>query len=400
MFHRRGNMQVGSVGFVLVVLCYASQVTEAAYQTKQKWQGSPTTDYSIDPDLRLKLSYYRPVVGTDSPATDITTAASKWNWSSRFTFRKATYPSNNIITARDMDVALPCGENSNVIALTCIYSSGDALTSTDYYFNVSRDIEWRTDGVQDHNTYPLREDVLSNALHELGHWLRMGHNGDTRTVMQGDGTARSELHYEDKRGVTQMWEDGQTGGWWHYIAFRQSVAGYFNSDNPGPELSPVGIEMGVVPAQGNGSKMERLAGYAQSGYAYCYFTLFTYETDNSDVYPNLKDRQYVTIRPGMRLTWYQYNYQQRTMSVDLELIDPVSGAQSYLRNSGLKDQNQVPVHPAARGPYGENVWHYFSVDLSPLQGKKIIRYIIAYDNGNNGRTGQFRAYFDNLILSY
>ncbi len=75
-----------------------------------------------------------------------------------------------------------------------------------------------------------------------------------------------------------------------------------------------------------------------------------------------------------------------------------------LRDSGCRDQNNAPIHPSARGGYPRGQWLYFEVDLSTcsvsLVGKEIARWIVAYDNGNNGATGQFRAYFDNLRVDY
>src|SRR5688500_13480727 len=93
----------------------------------------------------------------------------------------------------------------------------------------------------------------------------------------------------------------------------------------------------------------------------------------------------------MKLKWLQYNYQQSTMSLDLEMTDGTT-----LRGSGLRDQNGLTVHPAGRGAVPTRQWLYFEVDLSPLAGKTIRKYMVAYDNGNNGRTGQFRSYFDDI----
>jgi hypothetical protein len=129
-----------------------------------------------------------------------------------------------------------------------------------------------------------------------------------------------------------------------------------------------------------------MAGTAQSSYSYAYFTLFTNENNTG---PLLN----VAITNGMKLRWLQYNYQQRTMSLDF-LMD--NGA--ALRDSGIRDQNGVGVHPAARGAYPTGQWLFFEADLSPLAGRTITRYFVAYDNGNNGVTGQFRAYFEDIQL--
>ena len=81
------------------------------------------------------------------------------------------------------------------------------------------------------------------------------------------------------------------------------------------------------------------------------------------------------------------------MAIDIQFTDGTT-----LRDSGLKDQNNICVHPACRWVYPTGSWNYFLVDLTPLAGKKIRDILVAYDNGNSNETGQFRAYFDTLVI--
>jgi hypothetical protein len=114
------------------------------------------------------------------------------------------------------------------------------------------------------------------------------------------------------------------------------------------------------------------------------------------------DQNWLTIKPGMHLKWLQYNYQQSTVSVDLRLRD-TRGNIRYIRDaSRIVDQSGVRVHPAARGGYPTGQWLFFDVDLSApgYEDLRIDRWMLAYDNGNNGNIGQFRTYFDNLRVEY
>jgi len=88
-----------------------------------------------------------------------------------------------------------------------------------------------------------------------------------------------------------------------------------------------------------------------------------------DALQNKKDtsssKTYFTIQNGMCLVWDQYNYQQSTASVDFAMTD-----ETRLQFSGLVDSNGIGLSPKYRGVYATGVWHSFSVDLSPLAGKK------------------------------
>ncbi|MDQ5825938.1 MAG: M10 family metallopeptidase domain-containing protein [Chloroflexota bacterium] len=246
-------------------------------------------------------------------------------------------------------------------------------------------------------------DMLTGGVHEFGHSLLLHDDppGHMEAVMYNTCTAKRELQEDDKHGATMLygvrtgWEPGFAEGQHHRIAPNLAliVTGYFAGLNP--ELSPVTNvnEFGVMPY---GSRMSRMAGRSLNSHSYVYFTLFTGEDDTG------VDQNWLTIKPGMRLKWVQYNYQQSPMSVDLRLRDPRGNIRYIRDDSRIVDQSRIRVHPAARGNYPTGQWLFFDVDLSQLgyEDLRIDRWMLAYDNGNNGYADQFRAYFDNLRVEY
>ncbi len=195
-------------------------------------------------------------------------------------------------------------------------------------------------------------------------------------------------------GARTSWESEFADGLVNRRAYSSNVTGYYGSSLP--ELGPRFAENGVPPYA---SKYEVLAGSAQARYSFGYQTLFTSAEDSAP------DHNYLQIRPGMQLKWLQYNYQQSTMGPDLQLVRTDSYGNVYhanLRDTGLHDSYGIGVHPVARGYYGTGYWFFNTVDLSPLAASawRIEQWMIAYDNGNNGHTGQYRAYFDNFRIEY
>jgi hypothetical protein len=117
--------------------------------------------------------------------------------------------------------------------------------------------------------------------------------------------------------------------------------------------------------------------------------LFTSASDSNT------EGNYLKIRPGMRLKWFQYNYQQRTMSVDFRMTDG-----STLRDSGLMTTTGLPVHPAQRYNSPARIWFGNEIDLTPLADRVIDQWMIAYDNSATDWQYVFRSYFDNLRVEY
>ncbi len=245
-------------------------------------------------------------------------------------------------------------------------------------------------------------DVQQFALHEMGHWFFLYDNppGHPDAVMNYRCSVKRYLDSDDQHGIAMLygarttWESGFADGLINRQAYSNYVTGYYGSSLP--ELGPRFAENGVPPYA---SKYEVLAGSAQAGYSYGYQSLFTSADDSESAH------KYLQIRPGMQLKWLQYNYQQSTMGPDLQLVRIDNYGNTFrmnLRDSGLVDTIGVGVHPVARGYYGTGYWFFNTVDLSPLAASawRIEQWMIAYDNGNNGRTGQYRAYFDNFRIEY
>jgi hypothetical protein len=70
---------------------------------------------------------------------------------------------------------------------------------------------------------------------------------------------------------------------------------------------------------------------------------------------------------------------------------------AFNNNGFLTDQYGVPIHPAARRD-PMNQWYYVEVDLSKAAGKTLAFIMFAFDNGNDGFTGQYRAYVDDFKI--
>jgi hypothetical protein len=386
MLHRRGTTLVGMTLLVAAVMLILSS-SALAYKAQSKWQGVPYVYYYLDPNNDA----YMNVAGT---VNNINQAAAQWNQASAFRLYPGSGYNSSLDTISTANFVLspPCGVNDTTSAVTCLNASPTAITRIHQYFNTSSTYAWNTTNTHDNSTTPKKRDVWSVAAHEFGHWHSLGDGvpGHPESIMNA---VKRTLSEDDKQGATQIygpltgWESAEAIGEYNRIAYIQNVVGFYNNSSPPPELGRVSSELSVpVPS---GSKYERMAGYARNSYSYAYFTLFTAEND-SDTYHN-----YLQIRNGMKLKWLQYNYYQSNMSVDFEMTDG-----SVLRGSGLTDQNGLTVHPAGRTAVPIGQWLYFEVNLSPLAGKQIRRWFIAYDNGNNGRTGVFRAYFDDLKVVY
>lgn len=122
------------------------------------------------------------------------------------------------------------------------------------------------------------------------------------------------------------------------------------------------------------------------------------------------------ITPGLTLSWWQYNKTpgsgyaaQCTAGIDLELLTP-SGTVTTLRDmispatgTWVKDTNGIRAHPASRlcdaaGQNWRDRWYRVNIDLDQLVGYKILRYMVAYDNGATNSGGKWRIYFDDLKI--
>lgn len=376
----------------LIIITLSAPMPAQAYETGAKWQGTINVSYRIDPTLDGLL-------GVSNAAGQIDIAANRWNRSSRLRLLRSSAPydgTGNIITARNFQsTPATCGQPDTTKAVTCVFADPVSITSTPTYFNNSPTKRWNTVGTQNCSVNPEQLDVQSIILHELGHWHYLDDfpAGQSAAVMWFScGVYKPTLREDDQEGATQLYgpktgfESDEVQGRRNSWAYRLNTSGYPPATNP--ELGPGPAEFGVsVPS---GSRYNRLAGTANANYSYAYMILLSHIYDN----PAPATRNYLRIESGMKLKWLQYNFQQTNMSVDFEMTDGTT-----LRDSGLRDQNSVNPHPAARTSYPTGQWLYFEVDLTPLAGKVIRQWMIAYDNGNNGRTGQFRAYFDDIQVT-
>lgn len=372
---------------------FSSEVS--AYITGSKWQNATFMAYGIDPYLDSLLSRNSTVTGA---AAQVDSATAKWN-SSRFTLLRddSQFPNGNIVSAYDFEVIQPCPVSDPTItrAVNCLTLNSTTLFSSRIYFNRSGRYVWNTSGNVTCGSDFKDADVLATAAHEFGHSYFLGDNppGHPEAIMDSSAACnyRPNLAEDDKHGATLLygirtgWEDGFALGETNTWAYRLNVSGY--DGGPNPELGRRGVEFGATPV--SGSWMELLAGNATSSYSYAYMRLFTSASDSGT------QRNYLRIAHGMRLKWYQYNYQQRTMSVDFRMTDG-----STLRDSGLTTTSGLPTHPAWRHNSPTRQWFFNEVDLTPLNGKVIDQWMVAYDNSQTGWQYVFRAYFDNVRVEY
>ncbi|NJM39708.1 MAG: matrixin family metalloprotease [Anaerolineae bacterium] len=395
-----GHFKRASVCFTLIVVTLLQHLQFAqAYRTfipagsaRLKFPGSSAwisiNGSAVDSALGIS--------GSQGIASNSTFQLFNASW---FSIGLAT-PSINSISATSLAgyVSTACGTQwlgDTAPGYACTHTSGRLI-----YLNTSSYYDWNTTGTMlDLAPYLRHVDLQTILLHELGHLMGLDHTTyDNGSVMYPQYvSARQTLTTDDKWGITQLygpwtsWETGyQTVGLIDYVAYLKDATGYNNNSAPPPELGPRFSELGVpVPT---GSRYYMMSGFAQANYSYMYFSVFEGTLDWNWSNPSV---QHLVIAPGMRLRWKQFNYQQRRMSVDITFTDG-----TWLRGSGLTDTAGICVHPACRWVYPTGVWHSFEVNLTPLAGKKIRNIMIAYDNGNSGETGQFRGYFDDLMITY
>lgn len=357
------------------------------------------------------------VLGIQNSGTYVVHALNQWNSSSSYTLfdilisGTSVTQSQNRITAEVFAgswTVTPCGP----LTLAPQGAVGFGCPgNVSVYLNSHSSYEWNTAGqmaIQSPNwnpwcfCYPIKIDFLSVVLHEIGHVMGLDHSNSSTAVMRAGWHLDQTLTQDDKRGVTQIYgpytdfEAGYALNWFPGYVYTdtfglENVPAY-GSGVSYPQLTRVGNET-ISPYTVNaysGNKQIKLYGVANNNYSYAYMKLFSASDD--ELGSNLR---HLTIKNGMTLSWYQFNHTQGRMSIDIDFTDG-----STLRGSGLTDQYYITVHPAGRGVYSPGSWRYFTVNLSSLAGKTIRDVLIAYDNGNNGVKGDFRAYFDNIQINY
>jgi ELWxxDGT repeat protein len=173
------------------------------------------------------------------------------------------------------------------------------------------------------------------------------------------------------------WENGEPHGHVNQIEYYHNVAGYYDNWNPPPEC---GRRYHETWRTGNYSLM--IAGYSRASYSYCYYRVF----DNN-----------IYVTKGLKIGYWIYHYKGTyKVSVDGHFTDGTT-LRDFYNNGFITDQHGVRIHPAARRDPMKQ-WYYVEVDLSRAAGKTIDFLMFAFDNGNDGFTGQYRAYIDDLKI--
>lgn len=171
------------------------------------------------------------------------------------------------------------------------------------------------------------------------------------------------------------WEDGDIRGIPDKVEYLYNVTGWNGNWTPPPECSFRRDEESHT-----GSCALMVAGRANATYSYCYYRIFDDD---------------ITVEKGMKIRYWIYipNY----VGTSQVAIDGHFKDGSTIRDSGLKDQHGILIHPAAR-QHQRGIWHFVEVDLSPVAGKTIDFLMVGFDNGQNGYTGRYRAYIDDFEI--
>lgn len=336
-------------------------------------------------------------------------ALNQWNLSSWYTVFDLFDGGPNNQSANNIKAVnfsnyqtVSCG---NLNSIPGVVYGATCVSDRNIFLNLNFQFKWNTTGTFGSFNDPIclclryHSDFSTVLLHELGHFWTAAHpTSSTVPVMYFNATSKQTLTEDDKQAVTQFygpdtgWETNLTLSWFPNHSYVETMGigstVLYQSQVSSAQLIPRSPEFSVTPF--SGTRYLKLYGNAQASAAYAYMKLFS--ADNDEVGSNSR---HLTIANGMKLQWRQYSHAQRTISVDIIFSDGTT-----LRDTMLTDQYGVRVHPAHRGGYSTGVWRFFEVNLSSLAGKRVQHVVIAYDNGNNGQVGIFRAYFDNLNISY
>lgn len=290
-------------------------------------------------------------------------------------------------------------------------------------FNDNANIYWNFNGQASQRTTTTGyEDFFSIALHEFGHWLDLGDNPDNQYVVS------SIMSYSTPRPFGSLGMDDKEGDSMMYGIFTgfeqsQHLGLLKNNQNPVSasllNVRPYGCGGGVprywtynsgqdgiytTAPGGNGSpRFMKFEGCSVgSGYAYMVLADAAHNgtSDAPEVCPGTgRTGCYQQINSSSKLRWLQYvpsGSSTCTVSIDLEVSN--GSTISTLRDSGATDQGGRSIHPAERSCnlWPRDQWLYFEVSLSPLAGKWITKWMVAYDNTKYGATGNWRIAIDDL----
>jgi hypothetical protein len=324
-------------------------------------------------------------------------AAGSWNHVQWFEFLF----NNTSCTQFNYNVCVDAANLNNVgiLAVTDWGNPPPPLTLNKANIVLNTQLAWHVNGND--------PDVYEVTVHEFGHVLGLYDFPDENWPNDAQDSpmwysGQKKLPYIDDKEATTMlygiwtqFEVSQFLGLNNALPFyQQSVHSYSNCATGYPDywtydppvLSP------------NGGRAMRFSGCAVGNGAspnFAYMPIAVAEHDGTALYnpqvPACGNPCYLQVRNGLTLKWEQYNTSTCTVSIDLEFSDGTT-----LRDSGLVDNFGVNVHPSQRTCFA--AWRSISVDLSPLAGKTIKRWLIAYDNPN--ASGTWRSYIDNLRVNY
>jgi hypothetical protein len=114
--------------------------------------------------------------------------------------------------------------------------------------------------------------------------------------------------------------------------------------------------------------------------------------------------QSITISSGMHFSYWIFPQSSRNSGLvtgdnsAFVALDLIFSDGSNLRNSGLTNQEGVPIDPANQGAALQlDTWNYVTVDLTPLTGKVVKRIDLGYSQPD--ASGGYRGYVDDISFT-
>jgi predicted alpha-1,2-mannosidase len=226
--------------------------------------------------------------------------------------------------------------------------------------------------------------------------------GTTANTNWGSDPLLAPPSYTDGMAIplaqNYLWGTGLEAGdlqtsWTNSVDSAPHPAG--GSNNVGPiQSGPTGPELGVrSESSQSGSAEIMYSGKALGGATdFAYMKVFDLSGSN------------LTITTGMHLSYWIFpqspnnNYLVAGSNSAYVALDLIFTDGTNLRDSGLTDQHDVSIHPAAQGGIlALDTWNYVTVDLSSLAGKTVNRADLGYDQP--GGTGGYRGYVDDVAFT-
>ena len=164
--------------------------------------------------------------------------------------------------------------------------------------------------------------------------------------------------------------------------------------NVGPVAGPSTPELGVRnESTQSGTAALMYSGKAQGGSTtFAYLKLFDFSS------------QPLVVTAGMHFSYWIYPQSLTTSNLvtgrnsAYVAMDFVLKDGTTLRDSGLRDQYGVGIHPKTQGTaLVLDTWNYVSIDLTPLAGKAVDHVSLGYDQ--SGSTGGYRGYVDDVAFT-